>query len=120
MPRILRPLPPGVTLKDVMLPSFGPDYEISESCQGVLVDVGLYFGECLRKANEKWYWRRSTARRSDSDFNQPSLAFGRDTVGFYLPFSSPRTVASQIMDYEMPESRFYDLFGEVRAGVERA
>jgi hypothetical protein len=118
MPKILKPLPPPLTPKDVMVPSFAPDFIISEECQGVLVDVGLYFGECLRKANPKWYWRRSTARRQYSDYNQPTLAFDRDTIGGYLPFSSPMTVASQIMDGDMPQTRFYDMFAEYRETFE--
>ncbi len=78
----------------------------------------MYFGECLRKANPKWYWRRSTASRRYSDFNQPVLAFDRDTIGGFPPFSSPMIVAEQMWDRETPESRFHAMLGDYRHNYE--
>jgi hypothetical protein len=120
-PKLLKPLPKGITMSDlsgINATAGMPQIAFADDSRSVLVDVGLYFGETLRHKNPRWNWCRARARRTESGYNQPILAFGEDRRGGYEPFISPDSVAYRIVASAEPPNAFASLLDVYREDFE--
>jgi hypothetical protein len=119
-PKLLKPLPKGITLADLPTNPTGemPDVEFTDDSFSPLADVGFYLGEVLRKRNPAWHWCRSRARKEYFDCNQPILAFGVEERWGYMPFVLPRKVMKRMLTGLEGPRVFVRAFDELREDLE--
>jgi hypothetical protein len=115
-PRILNPLPKGVTLRD--LPVMGDEPTFTDDSFSPLVDVGIYIGECLRRKNPRWHWRRCGGGRANLRYNQPMLAYAEESEDGFTPFSIPFNAVAQMMEGEIGEDGLVQLLVTWRESYE--
>jgi len=85
-----------------------PTWELTDRTISVAWDVGMYFGETVRKCIPNVRWSQALGKRQDVNYEYPVLlGFGRTYLN---PVSTMITVASGLADGQYSEDELHKCF----------